>query len=70
MSIDSYLKYSEQLVNLNKDYYDKDYEKDNGITTDDMNTAETAAKAATKPTKPADQMVILILMRIKNIRMH
>ena len=24
--IDSYLKYTEQLVNLNKDYYDKNYE--------------------------------------------
>ena len=27
-AIDSYLKYTEQLVKLNKDYYDKDYEKD------------------------------------------
>ena len=52
--IDSYLKYSEQLVNLNKDYYDHDYEKDNKISTDDMNTAETAANAANKPTAPAD----------------
>jgi hypothetical protein len=52
-AIDSYLKYSEQLVNLNKDYYDHNYEKDNVISTDDMNTAETAAKAATKPNEPA-----------------
>jgi len=52
-AIDSYLKYSEQLVNLNKDYYDHNYEKDNVISTDDMNTAETAAKVATKPTEPA-----------------
>ncbi|BCZ45059.1 multidrug transporter [Clostridium gelidum] len=51
-SIDSYLKYTEQLVNLNKDYYDKDYEKDNGITTDDMETAENNEKSATKPTEP------------------
>ncbi|BCZ45065.1 multidrug transporter [Clostridium gelidum] len=53
-SIDSYLKYTEQLVKLNKDYYDKDYEKDNGITTDDMDTAETAAKSATKLPMPVD----------------
>ena len=53
-AIDSYLKYTEELVKLNKDYYDKDYEKDNEITTDDMDTAETAAKSATKLSKPVD----------------
>jgi hypothetical protein len=47
--IDSYLKYSEQLVKLNKEYYDRDYEKDNAISIDDMNNAETAAKTAIKP---------------------
>jgi hypothetical protein len=51
-SIDSYLKYTEQLVNINKDYYDKDYEKDNKITTDDMTTAETEANTAVKPVEP------------------
>ena len=30
--IDSYLEYSEQLVKLNKDYYDNNYENDNNIT--------------------------------------
>ena len=51
-AIDSYLEYTEQLVKLNKDYYDQNYEQDNGITTDDMNAAETAAKTAmnNKPT--------------------
>jgi len=43
-AIDSYLMYTEQLVKLNKDYYDRDYEKASGITMDDMSTAETAAK--------------------------
>ena len=52
--IDSYLEYSEQLVKLNKDYYDNNYETDNAISADDMNNAETAAKAATKPTLSAD----------------
>lgn len=46
--IDSYLKYTEESVKLNKDYYDKDYEKNSGITTDDLDAAETAAKSATK----------------------
>ena len=49
--IDSYLKYSEELVKLNKDYYDNDYEDDNGISSDDMDDAEDAAKDAEKPTK-------------------
>jgi len=53
-AIDSYLSLSEQLVNLNKDYYDRDYEKDSGITVDDMSNAEKDAKDATKPSKPAD----------------
>ena len=53
-AIDSYLTYTEQLVNLNKDYYDRAYEKDSGITMDDMSTAEKDAKAATKLSKPAD----------------
>jgi cell division septum initiation protein DivIVA len=47
--IDSYLEYSEQLVKLNKDYYDNNYETDNGISTDDMNNAETAANSAVAP---------------------
>jgi len=51
--IDSYLKCTEQLVNLNKDYYDKDYEDGNGISTDDMETAETSAESAIKPTEPS-----------------
>lgn len=51
-TIDSYLKYTEQLVNLNKDYYDKDYEKDNKITTNDMTTAETEANTAVRPVEP------------------
>ncbi len=49
-AIDSYLKYTEQFVNINKDYYDKDYEKDNEISTDDMSAAETAANSVSKPT--------------------
>jgi len=42
-AIDSYLKYTEQLVKLNKDYYDRDYEKDNKIAIDDMTTDEKDA---------------------------
>jgi len=45
-AIDSYLMYTEQLVNLNKDYYDRDYEKDSKITIDDMSNAEKDAKDA------------------------
>jgi hypothetical protein len=48
-AVDSYLKYTEQLVKLNKEYYDRDYEKDNKISIDDMSTDEkdaTDAKAA------------------------
>ena len=52
--IDSYLKYSEQLVKLNKDYYDNNYENDNNITSTDMEDAESAAESATKPTEPSD----------------
>jgi len=48
--IDSYLEYSEQLVKLNKDYYDNSYDSDNAISANDMDKAETDAKAATKPT--------------------
>ena len=53
-AIDSYLTYTEQIVNLNKDYYDRTYQEDNGITLTDMSNAETAAKGATRPSKPAD----------------
>ena len=49
--IESQLEYKEELLSISKDYYnDKDYESDNGITTDDMDNAETKAKDATKPT--------------------
>jgi hypothetical protein len=49
--IESDLKYKDQLLSISKDYYnDKDYEKDNGITTDDMESAEAAANTANKPT--------------------
>lgn len=50
--IDSYLEYTEQLVKLNKDYYDKDYEHDNEISTHDMDTAETNAKSTIANGKP------------------
>jgi hypothetical protein len=53
--IESQLEYKEELLSISKDYYnDKDYESDNGITTDDMNAAETTAAAATIPTMEAD----------------
>ncbi|EHI98609.1 hypothetical protein CDLVIII_1925 [Clostridium sp. DL-VIII] len=52
--IDSYLKYSEELLQTSKDYYDKDYEKDNNITTDDLDQAKSDAEEATKPSKPSD----------------
>ncbi|OOM72962.1 TolC family protein [Clostridium sp. BL-8] len=49
--IESQLSYKEELLKISKDYYnDKDYESDNGLTTDDLDTAETAAKDAVKPT--------------------
>jgi outer membrane protein TolC len=51
-AIDSYLEYTEQLVKLNKDYYDKNYEEDNKLTTDDLTAAETAAEAAKAVGKP------------------
>jgi len=59
-AIDSDLEYTEQLVNLNKDYYDKNYEQDNEITTDNMNAAEIAAKSAIKPTEPSADTNILL----------
>ena len=49
-TIDSYLEYTEQLVKLNKDYYDNSYDSNNAISANDMDKAETDAKAATKPT--------------------
>lgn len=53
--IESQLEYKEELLSISKDYYnDKNYESDNGITTDDMNAAETTAAAATMPTMEAD----------------
>lgn len=42
--IDSFLKYSVQMVNLNKDYFDHDYEKDNEITVDDLAKAQTTSE--------------------------
>ena len=45
-AIDSYLKYSEQLVKLNKDYYDKNYENDNNASSKDIQDAEDAVKKA------------------------
>lgn len=59
-AIDSYLKYTEQLVKLNKDYYDKDYEKDSGITTDDIDTAKKDsedAKAGGPPPKDTTDVI-------------
>lgn len=38
--IDSYLKYSEEIVKLNKDYYDKDYEDDNNVSTSKIDSAK------------------------------
>lgn len=49
--IDKYLKYSTELLELKKDYYD---DKDNQVSEDDVKKAEDAAKNAIKPTKPAD----------------
>lgn len=55
--IDSFLKYSVQIVNLNKDYFDHDYEKDddNKVSQDyvsekqdDVNDAKTAVDDAQK----------------------
>lgn len=54
-SIDIYLKYTEQLLNINKKYYnDQDYENTNGITEQDIDNAKKAAESATKPSAPAD----------------
>lgn len=45
--INSDLKYTEQLLNISKDYYNgKDYESDNKITIDDLNTAKGLAEEA------------------------
>jgi hypothetical protein len=56
-AIDSYLKYSEQLINLKKDYYDNSYDSNNGISADDIDKAETAAKSATKPTDEGTDLI-------------
>ncbi|MDR3593689.1 TolC family protein [Clostridium sp.] len=50
-AIDSYLKYNAQLIKLNKDYMT---DKDNEISADNVNKAETAAESATKPSAPTD----------------
>jgi outer membrane protein TolC len=50
-AIDKYLKYSTDLLKLNKDYFN---DKDNQISEDDVDNAEEAAKNATKPSKPSD----------------
>ena len=49
-SIDSYLKYTEQLVKLNKDYYNDD---DNEVSVDDVNKAKDAI-IKDEPAKPSD----------------
>ena len=46
--IDSYLKYTEQLVKLNKDYY---YDSDNKVTENDVDDEKTVTENATKPTE-------------------
>lgn len=51
--IDSFLKYSVQMVNLNKDYFDHDYEKDNEITVDDLAKAQTTSEGAKEVLKPS-----------------
>jgi outer membrane protein TolC len=51
--VESDLKYSEELLKISKDYYDKDYESDNSITSSDIDNAKTAADSATKPTAPS-----------------
>jgi len=56
-AIDSYLKYSEQLINLKKDYYDNSYDSNNEISADDIDKAETAAKSATKPTDEGTDLI-------------
>jgi hypothetical protein len=50
-TIDNYLKYSEQLIKLNKNYMN---DKDNEISADDVEKAEKAAEDATKPSAPSD----------------
>lgn len=50
--IDSFLKYSVEMVNLNKDYFDHDYEKDNEITVDDLAKAQTTSEGV-KVSKPS-----------------
>ncbi len=50
--IDSFLKYSVEMVNLNKDYFDHDYEKDNEITVDDLAKAQTTSEGV-KVLKPS-----------------
>ncbi|MCI1579127.1 MAG: TolC family protein [Clostridium beijerinckii] len=45
-SIESYIKYSEQLVKLNKDYYDKEYVDDNKLDSKDVNAAKDAIRSA------------------------
>jgi hypothetical protein len=44
--IDSYLKYSNQVINGNKDYFDDDYVDDKGISLDDISDAKTTSAAA------------------------
>lgn len=46
--IDNYLKYSEELVNLNKDYYNN---SDNKVSSSDVASAKSAAEAATAPVR-------------------
>lgn len=46
--IDSYLKYTEELVNLNKDYYN---DSDNKVSSSDVADAKTTAEAATVPVR-------------------
>lgn len=53
--IDKYLKYSEQLIKLNKDYYDKDYEKDQEITSSEVNDKKQAAENAQNSLKSLEK---------------
>jgi len=50
-SIDSYLNYKTQLIQLNKDYYN---DSNNQVSASDVNTAETDSAAVVVPPKPGD----------------
>lgn len=48
--IDKYMKYSEEALKINKDYYS---DKDHQVSDTDVKDAEEAAKNAVKPSRPA-----------------